>query len=66
MCVIDHGSLGVNELSELKTKLLEYMRQDIYLLGGIMKRVQDIYILVLIQNRHSEKDDSASPSTGNI
>ena len=40
---IDHGSLGIQELINKKLELLEYMKQDIYLLGGILKRAQEIY-----------------------
>lgn len=33
----------VKDLVARKVELLEYMKQDIYLLGGIMQRAQDIY-----------------------
>lgn len=34
--VIDHGSLTVEDLPERRDESVEYLKQDIYLLGGVM------------------------------
>lgn len=39
---IDHTTVNVGNLQERKKKLLEYMKQDIYLLGGRMLKAQEI------------------------
>ncbi|KAL9678789.1 hypothetical protein QQ045_016640 [Rhodiola kirilowii] len=39
---IDHKSVTVENLSDQKNLLLEYMKQDIRLLGGIMLKAQEI------------------------
>lgn len=41
---IDHLSVRVENLKERRNELVEeYMKQDIYLLGGVMLKAQDIY-----------------------
>nr|QHB79550.1 DNA polymerase [Sesuvium portulacastrum] len=40
---IDHEKVNLSNLTSLKKQLLEYMEQDILLLGGVMKKAQDIY-----------------------
>ncbi|EPS72962.1 hypothetical protein M569_01793, partial [Genlisea aurea] len=39
---IDHDSLVVSDLLMKKDELLKYLRQDILLLGGVMKKAQEI------------------------
>lgn len=41
---IDHSTVCVGNLKERKQEILLYMIQDIYLLGGIMLRAQNIYM----------------------
>lgn len=38
-----HTSVHLDNLSSRKAEFLDYMKQEIYLLGGIMKKAQDIY-----------------------
>lgn len=40
---IEHQDLSVSNLLSQKEKLLDYMKQDILLLGGVMKKAQEIY-----------------------
>lgn len=40
---VDHSKVSIEKLKSQKDILIEYMKQDIYLLGGVMKEVQDIY-----------------------
>jgi DNA polymerase type B, organellar and viral len=39
---IDHQKVMVEKLSLMKEELLEYLMQDVRLLGGIMRKAQDI------------------------
>lgn len=39
---IDHQNVRIDNLDENKNKLLSYMKQDIYMLGGIMLKAQEI------------------------
>jgi hypothetical protein len=40
---MDHSQVGLHNLLERKVELLEYMKKDILLLGGIMLTAQHIY-----------------------
>ena len=40
---IPHDEVQVSNLIPLRHQLLEYMKQDIYLLGGVMLKAQEIY-----------------------
>lgn len=40
---VDHTSVVMDNLASRKRELVEYMKQDIYLLGGIMLQAQNIY-----------------------
>ncbi|XP_028052255.1 uncharacterized protein LOC114256773 [Camellia sinensis] len=40
---IQHGEVNEFNLMKLKAELLDYMQQDIRLLGGVMLKAQDIY-----------------------
>lgn len=40
---IEHSKVGLSNLHLLKDQLLEYMKQDILLLGGVMLKAQEIY-----------------------
>lgn len=40
---IPHDEVQVSNLKNLSTQLLEYMKQDIRLLGGVMLKAQEIY-----------------------
>ena len=40
---IDHSKVGLSNLHLLKDQLLDYMKQDILLLGGVMLKAQEIY-----------------------
>jgi hypothetical protein len=40
---IAHDEVQVSNLKKLSAKLLDYMKQDIRLLGGVMLKAQDIY-----------------------
>lgn len=40
---IPYEEVGLSNLSSMKTSLLEYMKQDILLLGGVMQKAQEIY-----------------------
>lgn len=40
---VDHSKVSIEKFKSQKDILIEYMKQDIYLLGGVMKEVQDIY-----------------------
>lgn len=40
---IDHLTVRLDTLNPMKTSLLDYMKQDILLLAGIMRKAQDIY-----------------------
>ncbi|KAJ8425849.1 LOW QUALITY PROTEIN: hypothetical protein Cgig2_000481 [Carnegiea gigantea] len=40
---IDHENVTLSNLGSNKKTLLDYMKQDILLLGGIMRKAQDIY-----------------------
>lgn len=41
---VDHTSVVMDNLASRKRELVEYMKQDIYLLGGIMLQAQNIYL----------------------
>lgn len=41
--VIEHHNVNESNLSHHRDELLEYMKQDILLLGGVMHRAQEIY-----------------------
>lgn len=40
---IDHNDIKVENLLDQRIELLEYMKQDIYILGGVMQKTQSIY-----------------------
>jgi len=40
---VDHTSVVLDNLASRKRELVEYMKPDIYLLGGIMLQAQNIY-----------------------
>jgi len=40
---INHDKVNVSNLNSLKPELLEYLKQDIILLGGVMQKAQEIY-----------------------
>ena len=40
---IQHELVTLSNLSNMKESLLDYMKQDIHLLGGVMKKAQEIY-----------------------
>lgn len=40
---IEHDKVSVSTLAGMKKNLLDYMKQDILLLGGVMRKAQDIY-----------------------
>ncbi|KAJ8425848.1 hypothetical protein Cgig2_000480 [Carnegiea gigantea] len=40
---IDHENVSLSNLVSNKKTLLDYMKQDILLLGGVMRKAQDIY-----------------------
>jgi len=40
---IDHENVTLSNLASNKKTLLDYMKQDILLLGGVMRKAQDIY-----------------------
>lgn len=40
---MDHSKVSIEKFKSKTDILIEYMKQDIYLLGGVMKEVQDIY-----------------------
>ncbi|KAL4553913.1 hypothetical protein LXL04_040018 [Taraxacum kok-saghyz] len=40
---VDHKSVKIENIGKNKDALLDYMRQDVYLLGGVMLKAQDIY-----------------------
>lgn len=40
---VDHTAVGLHNIGSRRSELLSYMKQDIYLLGGIMLKAQDIY-----------------------
>ena len=40
---IPYSEVTVSNLSSMKKSLLDYMKQDILLLGGVMQKAQDIY-----------------------
>lgn len=40
---IEHDRVKLSNLASMKQSLLEYMKQDVLLLGGIMKKAQEIY-----------------------
>ncbi|KAK2995369.1 hypothetical protein RJ640_029001 [Escallonia rubra] len=40
---VPHSDLKVSNLVSMKKELLDYMKQDILLLGGVMRKAQDIY-----------------------
>jgi hypothetical protein len=35
--------VSINNLEGMQDELVEYMKQDIYLLGGVMRKAQEIY-----------------------
>ena len=40
---VEYDKVTLSNLFSMKTELLDYMKQDILLLGGIMRKAQDIY-----------------------
>src|SRR5437667_11924270 len=40
---IDHKGITVSKLSSMKEELIDYLKQDVLLLGGIMQKAQEIY-----------------------
>ncbi|KAJ3673258.1 hypothetical protein LUZ60_006632 [Juncus effusus] len=40
---IDHSSINVSNIKETKDEVLNYMKQDIYLLGGVMHNAQESF-----------------------
>lgn len=41
---VDHSTVSVDNLRERKLELMNYMKQDIHLLAGIMRKAQAIYL----------------------
>jgi DNA polymerase elongation subunit (family B) len=40
---IPHSEVNISNIKSMKFELLDYMKQDILLLGGVMQKAQDIY-----------------------
>lgn len=41
---VDHSTVCMSNLDSRKEELVNYMKQDIYMLGGIMHKAQQIYL----------------------
>ena len=41
---VDHESMNVKNLKDKRDEVIEYMKQDIRLLGGVMQKAQSFYL----------------------